>query len=104
MPPLIIAAKPITNVIFIKFAPKTLPKEKEGTFSTAEEIPIKSSGTEVAKLIKIKAIANSESLKNCASLIRDFTSMTPDLERKMKDIKNIIIYKIMFYFSKIRNT
>ena len=90
-PLLKIAIRPIIKVMLIKFAPKMLPKEKFGMPLSPEETPTKSSGMEVVKLIKIKAILNSEILKSRARCVNDRTSNPPDFARKTKEIIKIKI-------------
>ena len=58
-------------------APITFPKLNAGVPDNEEEIPTKSSGTEVAKAMIMNAAVNSEILKKWDILLSDFTRRAP---------------------------
>src|SRR3989344_3177803 len=96
---------PTTKVMLRIFAPIIFPKLNAGFPEIAEEIPVKSSGKEVAMPIIKKEITNSEIFKTLVIFDRDFTKKTALITMKNADVKNskrlfisIFIFKIFPHF------
>ena len=70
------------------FAPIMFPKLNAEFPETAEEIPVKSSGKEVAMPIIKKVATNSEIFKNFAIFDKDFTKKIALITMKNADTKN----------------
>jgi len=80
------AAKPMTRVVLIMFEPKVTAMMISLFLLTAEDMDIKSSGILVATARRIKAMLNSDTLKERAALDKYLTVRRPKIIRAAREV------------------